>query len=692
MSCEALATKAEVAQLRQTVALLAGQLTAKADKSELANKLDQSEKNPIIEASITGALGQINPVIATLQALIAALQAGVNQLAPLIPIVATLLAVAPFLVDLYQKVNALVGQVADHTKRLNGHDLQIRQLELVNEIQSNNIKGLNTIVGAQGRQIAQAQSDIERVKLDLNLTNLEIERINSKVDGVNRIATAASIKATQAYTQANTARAEAIAASAKAQEAINLANNAIYQARLANLYATLASRRAQDALDRALMAVDRAFKAQRQAELATVQANLAYLAAIEAQQWANQIIAWATIAIANIEGQLRELKRQSTATIVGSPTSSIRTQLETLTNAQTAIQNRLTEQERVNAQGNTQLQNLSTQINNLPNTLIPAMAVAMPAIIIGSPSIRRMLTDTAAEGTCRTTQAGGCLSNQFNNLQNAIKNNLGSLANQANQVAQTALLVKIDAKLGAQITGGIGGKLTKFVNWAIIDRTINLVTMVASVHNVFQLSTSIQNSFFSAVDNVLNIGGLIRHPDGNSNINSRQWLTGSLDTFFSGLFGASEWTAVKAQWKAYSTIASTSAQAFNNLRQIHNDSQELLNMARNYTAQLGNALADEGIISEDNWDYKNPDEKFKSSQLNRLEKMSRGLEVIDNSLQAIEQVTATLLSITQTANEIKENAEAIQTAVNSANATARQDRDKAIERLQLSNFSLDDIF
>jgi len=333
---------------------------------------------------------------------------------------------------------------------------------------------------------------------------------------------------------------------------------------------------------------------------------------------------------------------------------------------------------------------------------IEAGLVALPAAV-GAIVIPRLVTpaqvrSAAAAGTCDVAQPGGCLGSPLNNLQNG-QNDILNKLNTGLQAGQGALLTSMNSTLNLlnrkigdfPLVGGISGSLSNFMSSQVVDRAMSLATFIGVMHNVSMLTTSIQSTFFEIIDNLIAIPTLITNPNGDL-VDSRQQTQQFLNSWFSSIFGATEWEAIKAQWKAYSTISSTAAQGFNNLREIHNDSQELLNMARNYTAELGNALVDEGLISEDNWDYKDPKQKIKSKGINRLERMAQGLEVVDNSLQAIEQVTATLRNITQTANEIKENAEAINKAVSDANKAAETDRNAKIEGLELPNFSLDDLF
>ena len=313
------------------------------------------------------------------------------------------------------------------------------------------------------------------------------------------------------------------------------------------------------------------------------------------------------------------------------------------------------------------------------------------------------LRNAAEAGACRTTQPGGCTSNLINNAVGNINQNTNGRIdglNTANGLAnaeQLRLLNVLDNKLGAQIPNlGIGGKLTNFVNWSVVDRAINLVSLMASLHNVFMLSNAVKETFFDVLDNLLgagfNIAPKIFGTSDGSAIDAREYFGNATDSFFSGLFGKTEWVAIKAQWKAYNTIYQSATNIYENLRQIHSETQELCNQARNYVSELGNALQDEGMISEDNWNYKDPNKRVKSKSFAKLERIASGLETLQNTLEALEQVTSSVREITDTANEIKENFEAIDKAISDANKAAKTDRDTKEEGLELPNFSLEDLF
>ena len=338
-------------------------------------------------------------------------------------------------------------------------------------------------------------------------------------------------------------------------------------------------------------------------------------------------------------------------------------------------------------------QKLKPFIDNIPI----ATAILIPPVLIGSQAFTGKMTDVAAAGTCRTTLPGGCtnktIDNAVQNINANTNNNINRLdaANAVANGAELLLLRQIDDKLGSQLAGGIGGRLSKFMNWAVADRVMNLVIFTTTLHNAMMLSNSISTTLFGCIDNIARMGQLALDPDGQA-IDSSQWISKQLDSFFEGVFGKTLWTSMKASYAKANNILSTSSNVYNNLRSIHSDSQELLNMVRRDTAELGNALVEEGVISEDNWDVRNPNVKFKSKSLGRLQRMNEGLEALDNKLQAFETVTATLLSIAESAKEIKDNVTTLNEELGKANTTFKKTRDDAIKALPDFDFDIDDLF
>lgn len=794
MGCEALATKAEVAQLRETVAVLAGQLAA---------KIDKADRGPIVEDSINGANARYG---------LAIVPVALPALSQLIPYIAGLISLISSFFGLQNLINglrSLINSQQSDIDRILGRlrfieDKNSEQDQLLHYFRDYIIPILKADIIILERELKKANNEIKKGNAEIARLNSELKKANAEINKANIQINLLSFTANEAIAEAKQARAETKAirselesqykpiiqlAISKADFAIqtinNLGNDLIEElqtqsGKISNLesqnarLAVIANSARTDA-NRAIEIANNALSASQQAQSTSNNAastantvsqevrngvQIRYFeptitnaivrinqqvtntsiqqASNEIQQrltQGNQQINQQFAAAAQASTQIRnisiaeasaEIQRQLTSAsndiqrtlseagarvratveplvleraIAASPTIQDLKSRTTAPTIQPALQaevaslrGRITEQERMNERGLTEIGVIAGAIAALPNTFAQ------------NPTYRAAMTDVAAAGTCRTTQPGGCMANQVQSLRNG-QNDILSKLNLGVEAGQGAVLSAmqntlntVNAKLGAQIPGiGIGGKLSNFVNWSVADRVMNIVTMLASLHNVLLLSNSVKETFLDVLDNVFQTGfniapNIFKKADENEAVDSRKFLGGALNSFFGSLFGVSEWAAIQAQWKAYSTIYSSSAQGINNVRELTNDVQELANINIKQTAELGNALVDEGVISEDNWEHKDPKKKIKSKSLRKLQRMGQGIEALDNKLEAIEMVTATVLNITNTAKEIKENIDEIEKAVDEANKAAKKDRDAKIEGLELPNFSLDDIF
>ncbi len=340
-------------------------------------------------------------------------------------------------------------------------------------------------------------------------------------------------------------------------------------------------------------------------------------------------------------------------------------------------------------------ENIGDQVKKLIGPL--GIAIAAIDALVQPSKIR----EAARAATCEAFAPGGCNAPIANNAASAAANSASNnaLLNSIMAFLQALLIpIKggvdlINTKLGPVMAGvnGIGGFLGRLNTSLGVDRVINLVTTAGVIHNCMMLSSSISDTLFSTLDNVFAIPSLIKNPDGET-VDTRETFTKYLDGMFAGIFGTTEWIAIKNQWKAYSTIYNTGSQVFGNIRDIFDETSQIQEVTRNWVAELGNGLQDEGVIGEDNWNVKDPTKQIKGKYFARLQRIAEGLEQVENVAEDLEQITSSARNIVETANEIKENTTAISTAVSEANKAAKLDRDAKEEGLELPNFSLEDLF
>lgn len=389
--------------------------------------------------------------------------------------------------------------------------------------------------------------------------------------------------------------------------------------------------------------------------------------------------------IKNLTNRVNNVTNVTNTYVTNVVNNATNTTVNNLSNRIGAIENQVKELDKVNEKSNQNLDVLKGLILALPTTLASNQVYQSAAI------------NAAAAGSCKSL-SGGCSGSPLPKMQNDVTG-ANTKLDLLLQTGQGALLTRIDktttgiaSVLGTKVLpGGLSSAFSRFTTWQGIDRMISLVTMIGVVHNCFMLSTAVTETFFGVLDNVFTIPELIKNSEAEA-IDSKKLFTEYYDKFFASLFGASEWTAIKAQWKSYNAIYSSTSQLFGNIRDIIDETQNIQYTTNNWVAQLGNGLTDEGVIGEDNWDYKDPNQRPKGKYFGRLDEIRKGIQTVENVLEDLEQVTGSVRNIVTTANEIKENGEAINKAINEANKKAKEDREAKVEGLELPNFSLDDLF
>ncbi|MEH1810882.1 MAG: hypothetical protein V7K26_00075 [Nostoc sp.] len=316
------------------------------------------------------------------------------------------------------------------------------------------------------------------------------------------------------------------------------------------------------------------------------------------------------------------------------------------------VDEKVKEQEKVNALA---LPKLDQILGILP--FIPARAAA--AIKPDIPTIPQ-IEAAAATGTCRTTQPGGCMSKALNDNANQITNNNNSNAanilgavNAVGQGADLALLGVINNKLGDQLPGGIGGKLSRFADWMHLDRVLNVMILGATIHNALMLSNDIGQTLIGALNNVLQLIGLKKEDGSTFDIGSV--ISSSIENLIKSAIGADNYVELKASWQKANRIYQATINIFNSLQGLSSAILTGLEMTAGKVGKIGNALRSSGEVSESAYSWMNPQPKF-----NRI---TQGLESLQNGASTIQMVTQApldvLAAITETTNATTEFVKAI---------------------------------
>ncbi|HYX18771.1 MAG TPA: hypothetical protein VE944_31265 [Nostoc sp.] len=351
--------------------------------------------------------------------------------------------------------------------------------------------------------------------------------------------------------------------------------------------------------------------------------------------------------VAQIKAEIADIKKQEIPELSG---EIKRVQIQI-----SEVNTKLKEQEKVNDQA---LPKLDQILGILP--LIPARAAN--AIRPDIPTIPQ-IEQAAATGTCRTTQPGGCMNKALKDnaadITNNNNTNAANILDAVNTGANAALLAgqeTILARLGAQLPGGIGGKLSRFADWMHLDRVLNIMILGATSHNALMLSNDIGQTFVGIINNVLQLIGLKKENGDSFDIGSV--ISGSIENLIKGAIGAENYTNLTTAWAKANRIYQASINILNVFQGLSSAILTGLEMTAGKVAKIGNALRKSGEVLESAYGWMNPQPKF-NRVTQTLENLQQGASTIQMVTQApldiINATTELTTATTELANAIKQD-------------------------------------
>jgi hypothetical protein len=312
-----------------------------------------------------------------------------------------------------------------------------------------------------------------------------------------------------------------------------------------------------------------------------------------------------------------------------------------------SLKERIRKQEKMNEDGNRKLEDLLKLTIGIP------LLIQKSSDLTSTQTVERLrpeIPNLTAQGVCRTMQPGGCsrralddLGNSVNNNTNNRANNLLNAFNTGANAAQMALLTRIDVKLGAQIVGGISGKLVKGFEWLQLDRALNMLIFAATVQNHLMLSRDIGTTLLGAFSNVLTLIGI--KDDSGQPLNIGNIINLTIENLVKGLVGAENYATLSENFAKANRIYQASTNVLNSFQNISSTILSGMELIGSYTGKIGNALKKGGAILDNAYGWMNPQPKF-----NRI---SQTLENLQQGASTIQQVTQAPLDVINAVTELQ---------------------------------------
>jgi hypothetical protein len=313
-----------------------------------------------------------------------------------------------------------------------------------------------------------------------------------------------------------------------------------------------------------------------------------------------------------------------------------------------------------------------------PNNLLPNLPFLPPVVgRVGtprSPSATGTRTTSVPSSTSTGTQNSPTCFYDNRNIKGDVADANTKLIAMNTYLEATIYgkLLSIDNKLGPQIpNGGISGTLGKVFDFAKktwdflqIDRILSVLTFVSVLHNAYMLSNALTQTLFSAFSNILDATGLdeflglVDSDDEEVNVGE---LVGKLaDNFFKGIFGVETVDGIKSTWKKWNRIYQAATNILNSIQSMVFSMVEILETISNYTGRIGNALRKSGTVLQNAFNWMNPNANYQDGRFFRY------LNNIQETVEVIDQIASEVVSIQDTAEELFDQKEEFNKAVEDA--------------------------
>ncbi|AFY31609.1 hypothetical protein [Calothrix sp. PCC 7507] len=284
--------------------------------------------------------------------------------------------------------------------------------------------------------------------------------------------------------------------------------------------------------------------------------------------------------------------------------------------------------------------------------IITLLLQQLPKTLGKDNDFRNDIKEPIKGAVCDISQPNGCLGKPINDVQNQANQNsnkldaLNAAFNGLDLVGTAGLNGKLDIinnKLGEQLPGGIGGKLTRVAQWMHLDRALNILIWWQTLHNAYMLSANLGQTLTSALSNVLAAIG-IKDAEG-SPLDIGQILGSQFDSLAKTVIGESEWGSIKAEYKKWNRIYQAAANLLNSIQSIGYSILSALEVVGSWIAVIGNALRKWGEVSEKAYRWMNPTPNFQN-------KFFTALETTENVVSQIDSVASEVLSVQDTVTQI----------------------------------------
>ena len=239
-------------------------------------------------------------------------------------------------------------------------------------------------------------------------------------------------------------------------------------------------------------------------------------------------------------------------------------------------------------------------------------------------------------------------------------------------------MTEVLERLGPKVDGGISGVVTgidTFVKkaWKAtrMDKVINLITMIAAVHNAAMLSRNLAETLGELASQVLGVFGITDETGSPIDVNAI--IGGTITTTIKALVGESVYNGVSLAWNKASRILSSASQIVWTVRSIMDSSLEIAEWVAENTGRIGNALKRWGVVGPKSYPWMTEKVTAQALWRKRFDSFIEGAEALEDAASSLGTVVGEVRSIQEEVSEVGEQRQRFEDTVRDAIPTTPPD-------------------
>jgi len=277
------------------------------------------------------------------------------------------------------------------------------------------------------------------------------------------------------------------------------------------------------------------------------------------------------------------------------------------------------------------------------------------------------------EGACQSLN-GGCTNGV--NIPSQLANNGTKLdaINTGLQAIDLSLLQTIDNKLGPQISGGgIGGFLQRAFQATRLDKILNALTLITTLHNAAMLSRNLGQTLGDLTGQALLVIGIKDENGSALDINAE--IGRQVNNLMSTILGAETWAGTKENWNKANRIISSANQIMWTVRSIADSGREVTEWIANNTGKIGNALKRFRVVGENAYPHMAENVSHQNAWMLKVQRYREGVDTLDDAASSLQGVLGEVQNIQQEAQELTEQKQRFDASIKAAQPKTIPDND-----------------